>query len=88
MGADPIAGGGRRADFWRAPSGGVVVERHRIARMANGAALKTDGADGCGAAGRHLIDVGVSSSGEIARGWGLSGAMPEPTGTEQRRAAP
>lgn len=88
MGADPIAGGGRRADFWRAPSGGVVVERHRIARMAHGAALRTDGADGCDAAGRHLIDVGVSSSGEIARGWGLSRPTPEPIAAEQRRAAP
>lgn len=63
---------GRRADFWRTPSGDIAVARHRIAHMAHGTALKTDGADGCGAAGPHLIDVGVSSSGEIARGWGLS----------------
>ena len=71
VGSDPT-GEGRRADFWTAPCGGVAVERHRIARMAHGAALKTDGIDGCGAAGPHLIDIGVSSSGEIARGWGLS----------------
>ena len=69
---DDRAEAGRRADFWRAPCGGVAVERHRIAHMAHGAALKTDGAEGCGTAGPHLIDIGVSSSGEIANGWGLS----------------
>lgn len=74
--ADDRCGSGRRADFWRVPGGGVAVERHRIARMAHGAALKTDGVDGCGAAGPHLIDIGVSSSGEIARGWRLSRAAP------------
>jgi len=69
--ADDRVSAGRRADFWRAPGGGVAVERHRIAQMAHGAALKTGGADGCGAAGPHLIDIGVSSSTEIARSWGL-----------------
>jgi poly(hydroxyalkanoate) depolymerase family esterase len=63
---------GRRADFWRSPNGGIAVERHRIACMAHGAALKTGGADGCGEAGPHLIEIGVSSSNEIARGWDLS----------------
>lgn len=75
---------GRRAHFWRAPGGGVAVERHRIARMAHGTALKTDGANGCGEAGPHLLDVGVSSSGEIARGWGLSRAR----GKRPARALP
>lgn len=71
---DDRAGEGRRADFWRAPGGSVAVERHRIASMAHGVALMTEGAEGCGVAGPHLIDIGVSSSAEIARGWGLSPA--------------
>lgn len=69
--ADDRISAGRRADFWRAPGGGVAVERHRIAQMAHGAALKTGGADGCGASGPHLIDIGVSSRTEIARSWRL-----------------
>lgn len=74
MAADDRNEAGRRADFWCLPCGGVAVVRHRIARMPHGAALKTDGADRCGAAGPLLINIGVSSSGEIARGWGLSPA--------------
>ena len=74
--ADDRSEAGRRADYWRAPCGGVAVERHRIADMAHGTALKTGGADGCGAAGPHLIDIGVSSSGEIAHGWGLARSRP------------
>lgn len=80
---DEHADDGRRDDFWRTPSGHIAVARHRIAHMAHGTALKTDGADGCGAAGPHLIDVGVSSSSEIARGWGLSGGS-----GRARRTAP
>ncbi len=81
LGSDDRDEAGRRADFWRTPCGGVAVERHRIAGMAHGAALRTEGVDGCGAAGPHLLDVGVSSSCEIAHGWGLSPASP-------RRRAP
>jgi len=72
MAADDRSDAGHRTDLWRAPGGLVAVERHLIAHMAHGVALMIGGADGCGTAGRHLLDVGVSSSGEIARGWGLS----------------
>lgn len=71
---DDLASAERRADFWRAPCGDVAVARHRIAGMAHGTALKTGGINGCGAAGPQLIDIGVSSSGEIAQSWGLSPA--------------
>jgi hypothetical protein len=85
--ADNRIEAGRRVDYWRAPGGGVAVERHRIAGMAHGAALQTDGDDGCGAAGPHLIDIGVSSSGEIARGWGLSPAAPRRPEVATQRSA-
>jgi feruloyl esterase len=87
MAVDDRSEVGRRADFWRAPCGGVAVERHRIARMAHGAALKTNGTDGCGAAGPHLIEIGVSSSTEIARGWGLSPVARRGTAASPERVA-
>ena len=61
----------RRHTVWRKPSRGPVVELHRIAGMGHGVALGTGIVDGFGAAGPYLLEVGVASSLEIARGWGL-----------------
>ena len=66
---------GRRAvQHWRGPDGGVVVELHRISGMGHGAPLSCSGPDACGAAGPFLLDVGISSSIEVARSWGLATA--------------
>ena len=66
---------GRTLEAWRSSTGETVVEVHRIAGMAHGTPLACDGVDGCGRAGPYLLDVGVSSSFEIAQTWGLVGAQ-------------
>lgn len=63
---------GRDYLAWRTPDGRSAVELHRIPGMAHGAPLKTGGADGAGTAGPFLLEVGVSSSLEIARSWGIA----------------
>jgi len=65
---------GRAYEVWSTPDERPVVEMHRISGMAHGTPLKTDDA---GTAGAFLLDVGVSSSLEIARTWGLASAAPQ-----------
>ena len=55
---------------WRGRDGEVKVELNTVAGMGHGAPLAT-GEGGWGAAGPWLLEVGVSSSREIAAGWGL-----------------
>ena len=59
---------------WRGPDGGVAVELHRVSELGHGTPISTVGVDGCGAPGPWLLDVGVSSSLEIARSWGIAEA--------------
>ena len=63
--------GARRDTVWRNDRGEGVVELHQLRGMGHGAPLGCDLADGCGTAGPYLLEVGVSSSLEIARSWGL-----------------
>lgn len=66
---------GRPYRVWRAKAGeAAAVELHRIPGMAHGTPLSAGGEQGLGAAGPFLLEVGVSSTLEIARGWGLVGA--------------
>lgn len=53
---------------WRNPEGQEVVELNAIHDMGHGTPL---GDDGLGIAGPYMLNVGVSSTREIARGWGL-----------------
>ncbi len=62
----------RRDVYWRKPSGEIGVELHRIVGMGHGAPLGCNLEDGCGTPGAYLLEVGVSSSLEIARSWGLA----------------
>lgn len=62
---------GRDFLVWIA-DGEPVVELHRIPGMGHGVPLRTGGADGSGAAGPHMFEVGISSSLEIALGWGIA----------------
>lgn len=74
-GSGPAAPGGRRThQTWRGPDGGVAVELHRVSELGHGTPISTVGVDGCGAPGPWLLDVGVSSSLEIARSWGIAEA--------------
>lgn len=70
---DVTNGEGRSLAVWGSKRGGVLVEYHHIEDLRHGTPLKTDGAEGCGVEGPHLLDVGISSSLEIARSWGIAG---------------
>ncbi|WP_353203857.1 PHB depolymerase family esterase [Sphingomonas sp.] len=59
----------RRA--WHAPDGSVLIEEHRIAGMGHGTPVATHGDTACGSAMPHMLDVGISSTWQIAHGWGL-----------------
>jgi poly(hydroxyalkanoate) depolymerase family esterase len=54
---------------WCDAQGHALVEEWRIAGMGHG--VPVDPASGIGAAGPFMLDVGLSSTLEIARGWGL-----------------
>lgn len=70
---------GHTRRVWRNAEGREVIESWSIAGMGHGAAIDPAGADGCGVAGPFINDVGLSSSFQIARSWGL---------TETRREVP
>ena len=61
---------GRAYEVWRDAAGREVVELHRLPGMGHGTPLAA--AEGLGAAGPYLLEVGVSSTLEIARFWGIS----------------
>jgi poly(hydroxyalkanoate) depolymerase family esterase len=56
---------------WRDAGGMPVVETNLVAAMGHGTPLAGD--DGLGRAGAYMLDVGVSSTGEIAQAWGIAG---------------
>ncbi len=59
---------------WRARDGSTVVELHRITGMGHGVPLSCAAPLGCGTAGPYLLEVGVSSTLELAKAWGLADA--------------
>lgn len=66
---------GRQRRVWRNADGAELVESHLIAGMAHGTPIAPgDGDDQCGTAAPFILDVGIASSFEIARFWGLTGA--------------
>lgn len=54
---------------WSDVCGHEMIELHRIKDMGHGTPLDTAG--GYGRAGPFLLDIGISSTKHIARGWGL-----------------
>jgi poly(hydroxyalkanoate) depolymerase family esterase len=65
--------GGREFLVWRTPAGRPVVEWHGIPGLAHGAPVHTHGPQACGSASQYTPEMGISSSFEIAAGWGLLG---------------
>ncbi len=72
---------------WAGDDGTPLVEEWRIAGMGHG--VPVDPASGIGAVGPFMLDVGLSSTLEIAKSWGLTGtaahtahARPEPMRNE------
>jgi poly(hydroxyalkanoate) depolymerase family esterase len=58
---------------WSTARGEAMVEVHMIEGLAHGAPLDARGGEGLGAVGPFLLEAGVSSTGEIARFWDLTG---------------
>ena len=66
---------GRSYDVWKTPDGRPVIEMHRIFNMGHGTPLQPNGIGGNGTPGPFLLDVGVSSSREILRHWGIDAGV-------------
>jgi poly(hydroxyalkanoate) depolymerase family esterase len=60
--------------IWKDPSGNTRLEAYSIGGMAHGVPLATVGVDSCGVAGPIFLEVGLSSTSQIARFWGLDTA--------------
>jgi poly(3-hydroxybutyrate) depolymerase len=56
---------------WCDASGREVIEEYSITKMGHGTPLETGGAEGYGASGDYMLEVGISSTRHIARFWGL-----------------
>ena len=85
--ADVKTSAGRRDTVWRNRRGEAVVTLHQLAGIGHGTPLGCSLADGCGTAGPYLLEVGVSSTLEIARSWGLIEAG-RTLGPSRRSASP
>lgn len=75
-GVDPVAGTTERGAGWtrrrwRGADGRVAVEEWRVEGMGHGVPIDPSGAERLGVAGPYMLDVGLSSTAEIARSWGL-----------------
>jgi poly(hydroxyalkanoate) depolymerase family esterase len=57
---------------WCDASGREVIEEYNITGMGHGTPLETEGAEGVGASGEYMLEVGISSTRHIADFWGLS----------------
>jgi poly(hydroxyalkanoate) depolymerase family esterase len=69
------AGQGYRRFTWKDAQGRAQVEEHAIEGMAHGTPLSVgDAWDQGGTAGPYMLDVGISSTHEIARFFGVAGA--------------
>lgn len=55
---------------WKDQSGRKLIELFRIAGMAHGTPLDVE--SGYGHSGPYMLEVGISSTEVIARGWGLT----------------
>jgi feruloyl esterase len=77
---------GRDFLVWMTAEGDPVVELHRIVGMGHGTPLNAGGEDGSGTAGPYLLDVGISSSLEIALGWGIAEPTPDPASAKSAKA--
>lgn len=56
---------------WPGPDGAPLVEEWTITGLGHGVPIDPHGPDGLGAAGPHMIDIGLASTARLARDWGL-----------------
>ena len=83
--ADTKAAGKHGIEVWRDETGRALIEAHSIAGMGHGTPIDPKAVEGGSTAGPFMLDVGVSSTCEIARSWGIA---PTAHATEARPAAP
>ena len=57
---------------WRDTKGRALIEVHSIAGMGHGTPIDANAVEGGSAAGPFMLDVGISSTLEIARLWGIA----------------
>ena len=67
---------GQQRRVWLDRAGNEAIEAYSVAGMGHGTPLRTGGPDGCGAAGPHMIEAGISSTRHLAAKWGLLTAAP------------
>ena len=80
-------GPGFTRQAWKDEAGREVIESFTIAGMAHGTPLAAGTGEGrYGTAGPYLLDVGVSSTYQIARFWGLVGQGGEARASDDARA--
>jgi poly(hydroxyalkanoate) depolymerase family esterase len=83
---DRIDGHPRRS--WLGTDGAPAVEQYVIAGMAHGVPLDGDGEDPLGAAGAHMLDVGLSSTARIAAFFGIAPEEEARASARRPRAEP
>jgi poly(hydroxyalkanoate) depolymerase family esterase len=77
------SGAGYVKRAWLADDGREAIEEYAVAGMGHGTPLKTGGPNGLGAAGPFMLEVGVSSTEQIARDWGLISRVEDRRETER-----
>jgi poly(hydroxyalkanoate) depolymerase family esterase len=77
------SGPGRSRQVWANAAGEAKIEINMIADMGHGTPI----GNGLGAAGPYMLDVGISSTQEMARFWGL-GDADDARGSARARSAP
>lgn len=63
---------GFRRQVWCDADGREVIEEYIIGRMGHGTPISAGGDEGLGEEGKHMLEVGVSSTRRIANFWGLT----------------
>jgi feruloyl esterase len=63
--------------IWSDANGKALIEAFSISNMAHGVPLATTGRQSCGTAGAFFLDVGISSTHQIARFWRLHESLAE-----------
>lgn len=82
--ADEIVVDGQdRQDRWT-KNGVVVVERRLISGLGHGTPISASGPDGAGRAGPFVLDVGIASSAELLRFWGITPAQRQPASSHAK----
>jgi poly(hydroxyalkanoate) depolymerase family esterase len=67
---------------WCDGNGRAVIEMYTITGMGHGTPLATQGAEGCGASGPHMLEASISSTQRIAEFWGLAAPLHRDTARE------